>query len=96
MLGAAFKEMLLTPDNSPGSRPSKQDHIARLQADPKQRLSTPNLDNPRPPVINSPAKDKGSKGKHGADKHQIMSTGHKTKIRKALQKFNFLPRNVNR
>ena len=81
--------MLLTPDNSP-ARAAKKEHISKLQADPKQRLSSTDTDNGVQPIINTP-----SKGKNKSEKG-FMSTGSRTKLRKALAKFTFLPRNVNR
>ena len=93
----AFKEMLETPDSAPNSpkRTAKKDQISKLQADPKQRLgsSLSPLENSVKPVIQSPAKSSKSKDEK---KGGSLSSGHKTKIRKALQKFNFLPRGANR
>lgn len=85
--------MLQTPDSSP-SKMTKKEQIARLQADPKQRMSSSSLDSNVQPVINAPV----TRGKHHKEEKKggSLSTGHKTKIRKALMKFNFLPRNVNR
>ena len=33
----AFKEMLVTGDESPNRAPKKKEHIAKLQQDPRQR-----------------------------------------------------------
>jgi hypothetical protein len=83
---AAFKEMNAAADGQPVTAT-----LSRLQPESKQRLSTPNLEHPTLPVLN---KDR-PKGKQ-SEKPPIMSAGHKTKIKKALQKFSLLPRNVNR
>ena len=79
--------MLLTSD---GSTHLNTDTNLALGNDYKQRLSVPDLNRAVQPVINSPHKDKRDRDRG------FMSTGHKTKIRKALMKFNFLPRNVHR
>jgi len=73
---------------------AKKNQISKLQTDAKQRLSAPSsLENNVPPVIQSPRKQNKSKDEK---KTGSLSSGHKTKIRKALQKFNFLPRSANR
>lgn len=83
----------MTPDNSP-IHASKKDHHLLLVSNsdnPRRQLSVPELGCQVVPIINSPHKDRKDPKERG-----FMSTGHKTKIRKALMKFNFLPRNVNR
>ena len=93
MIVAGFKEMLMTPENSPGRSP-KKDHISKLQPDPKSRLSAPDLDNVVQPVL----KDMKSSSESKASSKGFMTTGHRAKIRKALMRFNFIPgpRNVSR
>ena len=90
--------MLQTPENSPGHSP-KKDQIARLQPDPKQRLSAPliQVDGVSQPLINQKPPLAADKVGQMKDK-SFMSTGHRAKIRKALMKFNFMPgpRNVSR
>lgn len=84
--------MLLTPENSPARTPKKE-HIAKLQTDPKQRQAGTDGDlgmPPVPPVVIS-HKDKDSKGSKA-----FMSSGQRNKIRRALAKINFIPKNVNR
>ena len=97
---SAFKEMLVTPDPSPRQGRAGQ---TTSSSDPRQRLSVPDLEAAIvPPVIHSPSKhhtsssSSSSQNKSSKDKKDgFMSQGHRTKIRKALAKFNFLPRNVN-
>ncbi|KAI0211121.1 Rap guanine nucleotide exchange factor 2 [Lamellibrachia satsuma] len=86
----AFKEMLVTPDNSPGHK-RKREQIAKLQNDPRQRLSASDLDQVSivPPFINKPGRERGANEKK---ERRFMSTGHKAKIRKALMRMNLLPR----
>ncbi|XP_067008888.1 rap guanine nucleotide exchange factor 2 [Anabrus simplex] len=98
----AFKEMLQTPDNSPRPRGRKISEIARLQADPKARLSTvdpgilvntgpPGPGNPLTgtPLTASPVKD-AKKDRHKG----FMTLGPKKKLQMALIKMNILPKNT--
>nr|CAD7430194.1 unnamed protein product [Timema monikensis] len=89
----AFKELLQTPDNSPRSRGRKVSEIARLQADPRARLSTvdplPSLPS-TPAVVNSPAKE----GKKEGGYKGFMTLGPKRRLQKALMKMNILPKNT--
>uniref|UniRef100_T1J310 Rap guanine nucleotide exchange factor 2 n=1 Tax=Strigamia maritima TaxID=126957 RepID=T1J310_STRMM len=83
----AFKEMLNTPENSPRSKTKKMScDIARLQPDPKARLST-QLDVPDCAAPLEPQ----SKG----DKKGFMTLGHKTRIKRALIKMNIIPKNIS-
>ncbi|CAG2056284.1 unnamed protein product, partial [Timema podura] len=89
----AFKELLQTPDNSPRSRGRKVSEIARLQADPRARLSTvdplPSLPS-TPAAVNSPAKE----GKKEGGYKGFMTLGPKRRLQKALMKMNILPKNT--
>lgn len=89
-----FKEMLNTPDNSPRPRGRKISEIAKLQADPRARLSSvdaclilPSHDSPssHPVTINSPQKE---------HKKSFMTLGPKRRLQKALMKMNILPKNI--
>ncbi|XP_064594655.1 rap guanine nucleotide exchange factor 6-like isoform X3 [Liolophura sinensis] len=86
----AFKEMLQVPDRS--SRKGKKDEIAKLQTDPKQRLSAPDLEAAAVPPVITITKDKKSDKK---DTKSFMAFGNKTKLRKALMKMNIIPRNMS-
>ncbi|KAJ8976255.1 hypothetical protein NQ317_001889 [Molorchus minor] len=89
-----FKEMLNTPDNSPGPRSRKVSEISKLQPDPRARLSSVDgniilsHDTPasQPVTISSPAKE----GK----KQSFMTLGPKRRLQKALMKMNILPKNI--
>ena len=82
--------MLITPESSPGlSHHRKKDQYGHVTSDPLQRMSAPDLDDCVPPVI-SPSKTKADKKDKG------LPAGQKSKIRKALMKFNIKPRNVTR
>ncbi|XP_064621148.1 rap guanine nucleotide exchange factor 6-like isoform X4 [Lineus longissimus] len=83
----AFRDSILQPENAP-SRPLKKHQIQKLQSDPRQRLSVPDLDGV-PPVISQQKEKKADKKDKG------MNATHKTKIRKALMKMNILPKNGN-
>ncbi|XP_077999088.1 rap guanine nucleotide exchange factor 2-like isoform X4 [Glandiceps talaboti] len=78
----AFKEMLNTPEN-PDRRMSRE--LARLQSNPRGRLSIPDiaatLTVPSSPTIKS--KDKDKKG--------FATLGHKARIRRAMAKLSILP-----
>lgn len=88
-----FKEMLNTPDNSPRPRSRKVSEIAKLQTDPRARLSSIDgnvvlsQESPclQPVTINSPQKEK---------KQSFMTLGPKRRLQKALMKMNILPKNI--
>ena len=90
--------MLQTPENSPRPRTRKTSEIARLQADPKARLSQldllgsagggPGTLTHNDTLSSSPNKDRKDTNK------RFMTLGHKTRLKKALQKMNFIPKNL--
>ncbi|XP_066256513.1 rap guanine nucleotide exchange factor 6 isoform X4 [Euwallacea similis] len=89
-----FKEMLNTPDNSPRPRSRKISEIAKIQHDPRARLSTVEgnillghtTPCSEPVTINSPQKE----GK----KPMFSTMGPKRRLQKALMKMNILPKNI--
>ncbi|XP_048525291.1 rap guanine nucleotide exchange factor 6 isoform X5 [Dendroctonus ponderosae] len=89
-----FKEMLNTPDNSPRPRSRKVSEIAKIQHDPRARLSSVEgsmllgHDTPcsQPVTINSPQKE--------VKKPMFSTMGPKRRLQKALMKMNILPKNI--
>ncbi|XP_070544204.1 rap guanine nucleotide exchange factor 6-like [Ptychodera flava] len=79
----AFKEMLSTPEN-PDRRMSRE--LARLQSNPRGRLSIPDI----AATLSVPPASPTIKGKE-KDKKGFATLGHKARIRRAMAKLSILP-----
>uniref|UniRef100_A0A8D8PXE9 Rap guanine nucleotide exchange factor 6 n=1 Tax=Cacopsylla melanoneura TaxID=428564 RepID=A0A8D8PXE9_9HEMI len=88
-----FKQMLVSPDDSPNGRHRVSrlnkggvaGEIARLQADPRARdMAIPPPPPPPPPPPVTPSKTS----------HSFMTLGPKKRLQKALMKMNLLPKNT--